>query len=276
MLSQRNILDHGFVELHDVMGNDQTICESARVSFANEGKITTSMEDFQLLDYLIRNDHGSPLEMVEFRFKLKIPLFLARQVHRHRTFSINEYSGRYTELDPDFFTPESFPLQSKNNKQGRSEELHPDSDRLVDSYRRGMQDSHGLYHATVASGVAKELARINLPLSTYTVFFWKGDLRNLLNFLRLRLHPHAQAEARVLSKAILDLIRPYVPLTISAWENQVLNAVTFSSSEMKSLLAFLGESGIPALLYNLPSDREKRILKDKLENYTKHYLDIGE
>ena len=282
MISRLEVLDKGFVELYSVMGDDSTVCESARVSFANENKVTTPQEDKNLIDYLIRNHHNTPLEMVEFRFKIKMPIFLARQHMRHRMSSINEYSGRYTELEPDFFVPDEFYKQSTSNKQGRSGEAIDNSQNMVDTYSKDMEESHYLYKSAVDGGVAKEMARINLPLSTYTVFFWKIDLHNLLHYLDLRLHYHAQKEIQDYAHAILELIRSFVPMSIESWENQVLNSVSFSGRETKALEKFFNGAGDyssifkSTILNSLPDERERRILKEKMENFKKHYIDIGE
>lgn len=244
------VLDKGFIELADRMGTDQSILKAARVSFANEDKRYTAEDDERLIDYLIRNQHTSPFEMAQLVFYVKAPIFVARQWMRHRTGSYNEWSGRYTELPQEFYEPEAWYKQG-TAKQGRSEEV---ANMFGVDYKSICQSSFHVYNNYVKDEVAKEMARMVLPLSTYTVFYFGVDLHNLLRFLALRLHPHAQKEIRDYAKAILDIIEPLYPLTIKAWKKWVLNAVTLTKAEIEHLT---GQQ-------LLTDKRDIRILADKL------------
>ncbi len=235
------VLDKGFVRLIDFMGNDAAIVQAARVSY---GKGTKSVsEDKSLIRYLIRNKHTSPFEMVEFKFHVKLPIFVARQWIRHRTANVNEYSGRYSEMKDDFYTPELNQIrpQSNLNKQGRADE--PFSEDKSNSIQKQLSDfqteSFQEYNSLLDEGLARELARINLPVSNYTEWYWKIDLHNLFHFLKLRLDHHAQYEIRVYAEQIAEIVKIAVPLAYSAFEDYVLNAVTFSGAELKTLKQML-------------------------------------
>lgn len=236
------ILDHGFVRLVDAMPNtpgegDVAIVQAARVSY---GKGTKGVrDDRNLIRYLMRHRHTSPFEMVEFKFHLKIPIFVARQHIRHRTANVNEYSARYSVLSEEFYLPDKKVLsrQSQTNKQGRSDE--PFSEGEAEEIREKISDicskSFHVYNELLEKDVARELARIVVPLSTYTEMYWKIDLHNLLHYIRLRMDHHAQYEIREVARAFLELIRPYVPLTVEAWEDYVLNSITFSKKELEAI-----------------------------------------
>lgn len=256
--------NHGFVRLVDHMGDDKRICDCARVSFSNDHEIKTDLENKGLIDYLLRNGHTSPFESVEFAFELKLPIFVFRQLVRHRTAGMNEISGRYTELPEEFFEPQDFMFQSDSNKQGRKDEVHPESQNFKELFSANATSTFELYHEAVNSGIAKELARINLPLSTYTRLYWKIDLHNLLHLLKLRLHHHAQKEIQDYAQAIFDLIKPYVPFTIEAWENHVRYSTTFSKNEMDIILPMLQDQDILEFIKLKMSEREFRIFKSKI------------
>lgn len=213
------VLDHGYVRLIDVMGNDLAIVQAARHSHdaawragENEGS------DTRLIHYLMRHRHTSPFEQVEFKFEVRCPVFVARQWHRHRTWSYNEISGRYTELPEQFYVPglEVVGTQSRTNKQGR-ELSDVERTASVASYEARCRASYREYEWLLGQGWPRELARGVLPLSTYTGFFAKVDLHNLLHFIELRLDDHAQYEIRKYAQALLELIEPVVPVTIEAW-----------------------------------------------------------
>lgn len=230
-------LNKGFVRLVDSMGGDDSIVQAARVSYGAGTK--TQKEDKELIRYLMRHQHTSPFEMVEFKFHVKLPIFVARQWVRHRTASINEYSGRYSNMNNEFYIPElnRIKTQSKLNHQASSNE------NIAEKEAEYMQETIGTqqellfltYQNYLASDVAREIARINLPLSIFTEWYWKIDLHNLLRFLKLRLDKTAQYEIRVYAEAIMQLIQPIVPVTLQAFEDYVLNAVTFSKQELQSL-----------------------------------------
>lgn len=231
------VLDHGFVRLVDVMGEDSSICQSARVSYGKGTK--TVREDRTLIRYLMRHLHTSPFEMVEVKFHIRLPIFIARQWIRHRTANVNEYSGRYSEMTDEFYLPDITQIrkQSNINKQARSEEEldHSVSDSIVHKMQTSQSASYAEYKSYVEQGVAREIARINLPLSAYTEWYWKIDLHNLFHFLRLRMDSHAQFEIRVYAETIAEIIKQIFPMSYEAFEDYILNSVTFSTAELSIL-----------------------------------------
>jgi thymidylate synthase (FAD) len=231
------VLDHGFVRLVDYMGSDAAIVQAARVSYG-EGTKKVS-EDRALIRYLMRQGHTSPFEMAEFKFHVKLPIFVARQWIRHRTANVNEYSGRYSVMKEEFYIPEAKDIrfQSTVNKQGRAEEEVPDElkQRFVDFLKETHAASYEEYQHLIDEGLARELARIGLPLSLYTEWYWKIDLHNLFHFLRLRLDPHAQHEIRQYAKIMADMVKIVCPLAYEAFEDYILNSITFSAPELKVL-----------------------------------------
>lgn len=236
------VLDYGFVRLVDSMGDDSAIVQAARVSYGKGTK--TVSEDRGLIRYLMKNRHTSPFEMCEFKFHCKMPLFTARQWIRHRTASVNEVSGRYSELPEEFYVPKSEHLQrqSKNNKQGRGETFEEnEANHIISNMTAMARDEFKHYHWMLDQDVAKEIARINLPLSTYTEWYWKIDLHNLFHFLKLRLDQHAQYEIRVYANAMYELIKQIVPISCEAFEDYMLNAQTLSAQEMTILKKVLGQ-----------------------------------
>lgn len=220
------VLDHGFVRLVESMGNDLSVVRAARVSYnaAWRGKSDDNRDD-RLIHYLMRNMHTSPFEAVEFQFEVMAPIFVFRQWHRHRTWSYNELSGRYRELPSTFYIPKPSQVgeQSKTSKQARVitedsvllGERREECELLECASHRAFQT----YKTLLDSGWPRELARSILPLNTYSHMFAKCDLHNLFHFLTLRLHHHAQYEIRVYAEAILELIRPIVPVCVEAWED---------------------------------------------------------
>lgn len=220
-----NVLNHGLVRLVDHMGSDLSIVRSARVSYdaewragADEGK------DAKLIDYLVRNHHTSPLECVQFTFEVKAPIFVFRQWHRHRTWSFNEVSARYSELPEEFYVPEvsQITTQSASNKQMRTDEQHPHAEAFQSAVSDHCTSAFVLYQRLIKSGMPRELARGVLPVNTYSHMFATVDLHNLAHFLRLRLHEHSQYEIRVYAQAMLDLIEPIVPVAVAALKKHVL------------------------------------------------------
>ena len=229
------VLDHGFVELVDRMGDDSTIVKAARVSYGSGTK--TVSDDRTLLRYLMRHGHTSPFEMVEFVFHVKLPLFIARQWVRHRTASLNEVSARYSDMgDAEFYVPD-FRLQSTTNKQCSSSEcVSPEvSEMLERMYIESCHSAWYAYNKALDEGVAREVARCILPVSMYTEWIWKCDLHNLLNFIEKRSHPNAQYEIVQYANAIYDLIKPVVPVTIEAYEDYRKNAVHLSRLEVEAV-----------------------------------------
>ncbi len=234
---QYECLDKGFVRLVDYMGDDSAIVQAARVSYGKGTKSVTM--DRELIRYLLRHRHTSPFEMVEFKFHVKLPIFVARQWIRHRTANVNEYSGRYSEMKNEFYVPEIFQLrhQSSLNKQARGEEELPkkSSETILKKMQKTQNALFHDYEFYLAKDLARELSRINLPLSTYTEWYWKIDLHNLLHFLRLRMDWHAQYEIQVYAEKIADLIKPIVPLTYQAFQDYVANSMSFSEQELSVL-----------------------------------------
>lgn len=223
------VLDHGFVRLVDCMPRqipdeettaDHAIAEAARCSYKRGTK--TIRDDQQLIRYLMRHLHTSPLEMIEFKFHFKLPIFIARQFIRHRTASVNELSGRYSEIPEEFYVPDNdnIRLQSEINKQGSEGAVDADQ---AEQFRSQLSDqahaSFETYQNLLENNVAREQSRLVMPLSAYTEWYWKIDLHNLLHFLSLRCDQHAQWEAQQYGNAVLDLVRPIVPWTIEAWED---------------------------------------------------------
>ncbi|HDP99560.1 MAG TPA: FAD-dependent thymidylate synthase [bacterium] len=230
-------LDHGFVRLIDYMGSDQAIVQAARVSY---GKGTKQVQqDRGLIRYLMRHQHTSPFEMVEFKFHCKLPIFVARQWIRHRTASVNEYSLRYSEAVNQFYipAPDTIRQQSKSNRQGRSTETVPKNlqQNVLNILKKHARQAWQDYKELEKVDLARELARIHLPVSLYTEWYWKINLHNLLRFLKLRLDPTAQHEIRVYAEQIAKLVQIAVPLTWEAFEDYVLHAESFSKIETEIL-----------------------------------------
>jgi len=217
----KQVLDHGLVRLVDHMGDDLSIVRAARVSYDADWRTgEDDGKDGKLIAYLMKNYHTSPFEAVTFTFEVKAPLFVFRQWHRHRTWSYNEVSARYSELPEEFYVPELSDIteQSTSNKQMRTDVQHPQA-MLMQSYmRKSMLDAFALYKELLAQGCPRELARGVLPTSTYSRMFATVDLHNLFHFLRLRLHEHAQKEIRVYAEAMLELVEPIVPYAVAAFK----------------------------------------------------------
>lgn len=244
--SVRRCLDHGFVRLVDVMGDDGAIVQAARVSY---GKGTKSVRaDRGLIRYLLQHRHTTPFEMVEFKFHCKMPVFVARQWIRHRTANVNEISGRYSVMDDTFWepTPADMRTQSATNRQGSNAAAIDAAagDAMAARFRADQRALYASYEAAMAAGVAREVARVNLPLSLYTEWYWKIDLHNLLHFLELRLDAHAQYEIRVFAEAMADFVRARCPLTWEAFDEFRLRGANFSGNELDILRAVIHERGL--------------------------------
>jgi thymidylate synthase (FAD) len=235
------VLDHGFVRLVDYLGGDQRIVQSARVSYGDGTK--TLREDKTLIDYLLRNKHTSPFEQVILTFHVKMPIFVARQWIRHRTARLNEISGRYSVMKDEFYTPqpEEVRLQSKRNKQGSSSQDVPDDlqNKVIALLQQEQQQLYSEYEGMLEDGIARELARINLPLSLYTEMYWQIDLNNLFHFLRLRMDWHAQYEIRVYGDRMAQITRAVAPLAYEAFEEHLLHGRNFSKTELDFLRSSL-------------------------------------
>jgi thymidylate synthase (FAD) len=230
------VLDYGFVALVDHMGNDNSVVQAARVSYGKGTKTTT--EDRNLIRYLMRNSHETPFEMTAIKFHVKAPIFVFRQWHRHRIgISINEMSGRYSEMPEEFYVPEIDCLnkQDKNIKQGRGQGQLENATTIQTRMKEQGQQEFQHYHWLLEQDVAREVARINLPLSTYSEMYWQVNLRSLFNFLLLRLDHHAQYEIRQFSEAMLELTKPLFPISCEAFIDYKMEAKTFSKMEIELL-----------------------------------------
>ena len=247
------VLDHGFVRVIDYMGDDAAVVQAARVSY---GKGTKKVnEDRGLIHYLLRHRHTTPFEMCEIKYHVKLPIFVARQWIRHRTANVNEYSARYSILDNEFYVPapEQLAAQSSTNRQGRGDVLPPDqAARVLDLLRRDAAEAYRGYVEMLneddagkvidekRTGLARELARMNLSLNFYTQWYWKTDLHNLLNFLSLRADAHAQYEIRVYAEAMIATLEKWVPITAEAFRQYRLGGAHLSANALavvKKLLA---------------------------------------
>ena len=211
------ILDHGFLRVVDWMGTDERIAESARISYKSPSK--GAEQDEKLIHYLWKNSHLSPFEQCNVTLNIKMPIFIMRQFVRHRTFKINEVSARYTELPAEFYVPEVWRKQDTKNKQG-SDGVFSDGDNQALSERLSnfCEETYGYYQLLIDSGVSREMARMVLPVNIYTEIYVNCDLRNLLNFVRLREDSHAQYEIQVYGKAIKSVLEELYPMTMRAYD----------------------------------------------------------
>jgi thymidylate synthase (FAD) len=238
---EQKVLDHGFVRLVDYMGDDNAIVQAARVSYGAGTKNVSS--DRQLIRYLMRHRHTTPFEMCEVKFHVKLPIFVARQWIRHRTANVNEISGRYSEMVDEFYVPELEQIrpQSVINKQGRSEDVFEteQASEIQSQLSETQRELYSEYKESLDKNLARELARINLPLSLYTEWYWKIDLHNLFHFLHLRLDAHAQYEIRVFAEAMAAITKELYPIAYEAFEDYRLNSIGFTGPEIKILQQLL-------------------------------------
>ena len=249
----------GFVRLVDYMGDDSSIVQAARVSYGNGTKKVH--EDRGLIRYLIRHHHWTPVEMVEFKFHVKMPVFVARQWIRHRTANVNEVSARYTEMKDEMYVPplehEPFPVEVAHDIQNLISETN--------------KSQYEAYQKLLSLGVARELARSILPVGHYTEWYWKIDLRNLMNFLALRLDPHAQWEIRVYAEAMAEIVKQAVPVAWEAFEDYILHSVNFSKSELLVLKEVLKKSQVDLEELSKNSRLKGRELQEFLEKIKKTF-----
>ena len=250
------VLDHGFIRVVDYMGDDASVVQAARVSYGKGTKKVST--DAGLIKYLMRHWHSTPFEMCEIKYHIKLPIFIARQWIRHRTANVNEYSARYSILDKEFYLPDTKHLatQSQNNRQGRGNVLEGEKARQVldllkgdaeQTYKNYEMMLNERYDGSVinenAVGLARELARMNLTLNTYTQWYWKTDLLNLMNFLRLRADHHAQYEIRAYADVMLDTVKKWVPITYEAFMDYRVGGTEVSSKGKKVIKKLIkGES----------------------------------
>jgi thymidylate synthase (FAD) len=251
------VLDHGFIRVVDYMGDDSSIVQSARVSYGKGTKKVSTDEG--LIRYLMRHWHSTPFEMCEIKYHVKLPIFIARQWIRHRTANVNEYSARYSILDKEFYIPakEQLSAQSTNNRQGRGDLitgqqadevlkiLKDDAVRTYDNYEKMLNERFdGTIIDEKKSGLARELARMNLTLNSYTQWYWKTDLLNLMNFLFLRGDSHAQYEIRVYAEKMLETVKKWVPITHAAFLDYRVGAAHLSSKGLKIVKSMINGNKI--------------------------------
>jgi len=246
------VLDHGFVRVMDYMGDDSAIVQAARVSY---GKGTKKVnEDRGLIHYLLRHAHTTPFEMCEIKFHIKLPIFVAREWIRHRTANVNEYSGRYSILDNEFYipSPDQLGAQSTSNRQGRGDLLsHEQSQHVLRLLREDAEQVYAHYEEMLNEDIegnildpskdklARELARINLSVNFYTQWYWKIDLHNLMHFLALRADSHAQYEIRVYAEVMLEILKSWVPFTYEAFIQYRKEGARFSKNGVATLKKLL-------------------------------------
>jgi len=264
------VLDHGFVRVVDYMGDDAAVVQAARVSYGRGTKRVS--DDRGLIRYLMRHWHSTPFEMCEIKLHVKLPIFVARQWIRHRTANVNEYSARYSILDREFYVPrpEDLAVQSATNRQGRGDVLDPEqATEVMALLREDAQRSFDLYDRLMADpeqeagyGLARELARMALPLNAYTQWYWKIDLHNLMHFVRLRADAHAQYEIRAYAEVLNEILGKWTPLTHEAFIDYRLNAQELSGPAAEWLKARLAGKDADPTSFGL-SPREVRELKER-------------
>jgi thymidylate synthase (FAD) len=241
------VLDHGFIRLIDYMGSDDRIVQTARVSYGAGTK--TLRQDAGLIDYLLRHEHTSPFEHVVFEFHCKMPIFVARQWIRHRTARLNEISGRYSVMKDEFYIPprDKISFQSADNKQGRNPEDVPAElqDKVIELLRKDQQSVYKNYEEMIDDEVARELARINLPLSLYTEWYWQMDLKNMFHFLKLRMDSHAQWEIQEYGRAMAEVVKAVCPLAYESFERHMVNGARFSGDEISAIKQMLAGEANP-------------------------------
>ena len=237
LLDKMEVLDHGFVRVIDYMGNDSAIVQAARVSYGTGTRKLRN--DSGLIRYLLRNDHSTPFEMCEIKLHVKLPIFVARQWVRHRTASINEYSARYSVMDREFYIPDpsSIQLQSLGNKQGRGKDAEKEiAENSLKRIESSSLYSHDCYDLLIQDDVSREISRMVLPGNTYTQWYWKTDLRNLFNFLALRMNPKAQWEIREYAKVIGRIAELWVPEAYKAFKDFKLESVKWTLDQVNVLM----------------------------------------
>lgn len=270
------VLDHGFVRIIDYMGDDAAVVQAARVSYGRGTKRV--QEDRGLIRYLLRHRHTTPFEMCEIKLHVKLPIFVARQWIRHRTANVNEYSGRYSVMDREFYipAPEHLAAQSRSNRQGRGNLLEgEEAVEVLELLKRDAAQSYADYESMLnetdsgeiidpgRKGLARELARMNLPVNFYTQWYWKTDLHNLLHFLSLRADPHAQYEIRAYAEAMLEAAKRWVPLTFEAYEDYIAGGAQLSRQGLEVTRRLLAGEQVEQEDSGM-SPREWRELKELL------------
>ena len=275
------LLDHGFIRVVDYMGNDSSIVQAARVSYGKGTKKVST--DSGLIKYLMRHWHSTPFEMCEIKYHVKLPIFIARQWIRHRTANVNEYSARYSILDKEFYLPniKHLAAQSQSNRQGRGDVLEgkrakkvldvlkSDAERTYNNYEIMLNQRYdGSKIEEDGLGLARELARMNLTLNTYTQWYWKTDLLNLMNFLRLRADHHAQYEIRTYADAMLATLKKWVPITYDAFMDYRVGGTEVSAKGKKIIQKLIDGKRVSFVQSGL----SKREWNELMENFEKHDL----
>ncbi|MEM9975348.1 MAG: FAD-dependent thymidylate synthase [Pseudomonadota bacterium] len=269
LYTAHEVLDHGFIRVIDYMGDDSAIVQAARVSYGAGTKHVQNDEG--LIRYLMRHWHSTPFEMCEIKLHVKLPVFVARQWIRHRTANVNEYSARYSILDREFYipAPEALAAQSTVNNQGRGAILEgEEAARVLEMLKSDSTRAYDHYEAMLSQegqqGLARELARMNLPANIYTQWYWKVDLHNLFHFLRLRADAHAQYEIRVYADAICNVVRDWVPLAFKAFEDYRVGGVNLSATAVDCLRRMLAGEEVTQETSGL-SKREWREFEEVLK-----------
>lgn len=261
----KTVLDKGFIRVVDAMGDDGAVVQAARVSYGKGTK--TVNEDAGLINYLMKYQHTSPFEMNEIKLHVKMPIFVARQWIRHRTANVNEYSARYSEIKDEFYIPtqDRITRQDKDKKQCSSEEILDCAEDFVNYTEEVANNSLAKYTYFNNLGLAREVNRINIPLSNYTEFYWKIDLHNLLHFIKLRIHPHAQYEIRVYAEVLLEIVKIWCPLVYEAFVEHRLEAQTFSKSQLEAIKKLIHGASFEEATKGLKK-RENEEVKDNFFN----------
>ena len=265
-------LDYGFVRLVDYLGGDDSVVQSARVSYGRGTK--KKEQDRGLIRYLMRHNHTTPFEMVEFKFHAKMPIFVARQWVRHRTANINEYSSRYSQMINEFYCPDKNQLrsQSNTNMQGRGKILDKSKQQIIYQIIRIVPEkTYSAYEELLENGLSRELSRTVLPVSNYTQWYWKIDLHNLFHFLKLRMDSHAQYEIQVFAKAMAEIIKDAVPICWEAFKDYQLDSEKFSRYEKMILRAIsqpIREKEFLKIISTIKLDNQREIweAREKLKN----------
>jgi thymidylate synthase (FAD) len=263
------VLDHGFIRVVDYMGDDAAVVQAARVSYGTGTRL--ARDDRTLIRYLMRHSHTTPFEMAELKLHVRLPIFVARQWIRHRTASVNEYSARYSILDREFYFPSAETLgeQAKDNRQGRGQAVAIDeATAAIEIMREDSQKSYEHYlwmlneeRDPSRPAIARELARINLPLSTYTQWYWKTDLHNLMHFVQLRADPHAQFEIRAYAEEIMKVMMKWVPVTFEAFLEYRVNSKRLSATAIAVIREILKGNRTPRALDDLSSRERKELFE---------------
>jgi thymidylate synthase (FAD) len=243
LVNFKELLDHGHIELLEIMGDDHTPANDARVSYSSN-ETRRASDDEQLTRYLLRHMHMSPFEMIVLKWRIKMPIFVARQHIRHRMSSINERSLRYSEAKDEFFIPSHLKKQSAQNHQGSQEVPFLSAvanEEYLNEIKKQTDDTYEMYQELIDADISREIARTILPVSGYTEMIWKIDLRNLFNYMKLRLDHHAQYEIRVYAQAMYDILKQYLPMCMKAFDDYILNAKTFTVAELDIIQHLLTE-----------------------------------